>query len=369
MGASEGSGLSRASVLFACGGKGREMVPRRRGRRLPRAYVFVDDEGVQHKVNRASVLEGADEQTRYLYGLAMQPVAQAVSVKSTVILGGVCGLTMGLLLVVGRGVFGSNALVRCIVMFGVTSGLVILFEIFARGRFRKYEHQVAGVFLANGVCPVCLYHVGDTPADGHGRVRCAECGAAWGADRVKQRAVVMPTDERPLIDQVQPRRGYWSNRWVHDAAGRRCALLDGDFQRAIRLAGTEEHRTRLIDMRRRLRTSARARRVMSWVIATPAAAVIVGAGALQIQRNFPPTTFYQILFTFTGLWLLFMGSLLAMILLNLRGHSAGKQTAVQLMLAEELCPACGEDLRGSAADESHRRRCPRCVAEWEHRKA
>lgn len=340
-------------------------MPPHRRHRVPRTIAFTDDAGVTHKVSRMAILEGADEQTRYVYGLAMRQVEQAFSLKTGCLFGAIYGLAMGgSFALLGAALPIATKWISYFIPISVACLTAVFIQGYYRRQFRKQEHQVADVMLSNGLCPTCLYRVAGTPPDANAHVVCAECGAAWDASRVHERAVVAPAGEKPLLDHVQPRRGYWSHRWLRDATGARHALLDADFQRSIRLAAAEEHAQRLIAVRRELRRSALPRRVLAAVLALPVSGFFGLMGVLQIQSHFPPTTTMAIFMCIGGLWFICMGWFLAMIFLNLRGHSANKRTAVRVMLENDLCPSCGEDLRPVQVSSEDPRQCPRCTARW-----
>ncbi len=54
----------------------------------------------------------------------------------------------------------------------------IIGRVYSRTMWRNPEHGQAAILRA-GLCPACVYQIGDIPAESDGCTVCPECGAAW----------------------------------------------------------------------------------------------------------------------------------------------------------------------------------------------
>lgn len=208
--------------------------------------------------------------------------------------------------------------------------------------------QWADAGLGRGRCPICLYSLAGAEAGESGLARCAECGAAWDAERIW-----------PESEPDQPHWQHWLGLMVGDGLRRR--MLDdtgrpfsGERLRSIAARASRAHPHVAQAALQVASTGSMLRIMLAAVVAAPflvlVAALLTGQGALS------------------GRLMLAMVFVLPPILLvGLIGRSELGLTANARrrgMLAAGLCPVCGGDLAGEVPDDRGLISCSDCDARW-----
>ncbi len=340
-------------------------------RKAPRYMAVTDDAGVEHRVEYREVFETADTHARFVYSLASRVIRPQVSWVAGV----VPGLSIVALMVVASALPAGSILSQFLssqyglaVILGVFFAVyVLVLRINIRRRLRHGGHEFTQVFLCNGLCPVCLYPVGGMPSSDDDLVRCSECGSAWAGTRVGEKSSQSDGNppQREWSDYFGLKGSLWSQRSISDASGTAHVLLDGQFPTAIKLASSDELESRLIDARAMLRESVRFRRTIGAIMAGVGLLLSFTWFGVVMMRHWPPATASQIISFMTSLFILFFSIGLIPLIANLRGHSANKRLAIEVMLRRRLCPACGADLEGVPLQNDGTCVCPRCLAVWE----
>jgi hypothetical protein len=333
--------------------------------------AVTDDVGVDHRVEFREILKTADTHARFVYSLASRVIRSPMPWRGAglvllfylifVVL--VQPLTKGTLfwtfMRTQYGFFFAQALIFTAMMF------ILRFS--TRRRLRSGGQEFTQVFLSNGLCPVCLYPVGGMPSSDDGLVRCLECGSAWAGTRVGEKSTQSDGNphQREWSDYFGLKGSLWSQRSIRDASGTAHVLLDGQYPTAIKLASSAELESRLIDARAMLRESVRFRRTIGAIMAGVGLLLSFTWFGVVLMRHWPPVTASQTISFVTSLFILFFSIGLMPLIANLRGHSANKRLAIEVMLRRKLCPACGADLEGVLLQDDGTCVCPRCLAVWE----
>ncbi len=354
------------------------MVSEKRGRsgditasrreRVPTRFALTDDRGCVHQVNLRELHDSPDQRVRYVSVLAWRQAGrppQAVFIVVLMCLPFFAGLCAWLL----SGTWLASALGTSVGFsiygFSYMAIAIGMYRLWARRRFRLHEREVSTVFLANGLCPICMYPIGMGPRQADGCLVCAECGSAWNGGRVVPFEPGAPTLDDSIPEKFGIRSFGWSNRRIVDAGGRSQTLLDGDYRRALTLAHSAAHRQRLVEARRVLRRSAAARRILGYCLAGILVLFMTMFGYTALVQVWPPVN--------AGLVLRAVGAVIAplsvllvsLMVANPFGHSANKPDAVRELLKRSLCPSCGADLSLEPMTERRRCRCSRCLATWD----
>ena len=226
--------------------------------------------------------------------------------------------------------------------------------------------RVIGQLLQAAVCPSCAYDLAGLAVGADGCVRCAECGAAWTADRIGR------TEPLGGIDPgaAQGAAGFLEPSEYHarDARGQRVPLLYVKPRAIRRLAWPEAARPRL---EAALLAARRATRLDRWPVAGFLffAAGAGVAGQVWLGRKMATDSVTGRLSgddvgVLLGLTLIPVGLLVAGLhtlagrtLLRLRG-------AARAFASTGICPSCFADLTKATPEPDGCSLCPGCGAAW-----
>lgn len=327
--------------------------------------MIEDDRGVEHALHRQRENTELDEHARYALDLAEKTVAAQGPSVARVAIGAY--LTMLIVLI---GLMLARLLWVPYVFAGVVIstalGTMVVILLVYRRRWSRGAPKFADTMLGHGLCPICAYRVDGLPPLDDDAIVCAECGAAWMYARVGERTApsIWQDTDKIWLERLFGKVVFWGERRIRDADGTPRTLLDAHFPKSLLLAGSEDHRERLIDARRVLRRSAWLRRFGAAVIAAVFIVMMAWSQTSNLptlNANMSPGQLLRVLF---WLYILCFFAVMAFRFFNPKGHSANKPVAIDEMLRRRVCPSCGGDMMGVTTDDRLRATCPRCRAVW-----
>lgn len=325
--------------------------------------MIEDDRGVEHALHRQRENTELDEHARYALDLAEKTVAAQGPSVARVAIGAY--LTMLIVLI---GLMLARLLWVPYVFAGVVIstalGTMVVILLVYRRRWSRAHRSLPT--RCSGTACARSAHIGLTACRLWTTTRlCAPSAVRPGCTRVGERTApsIWQDTDKIWLERLFGKVVFWGERRIRDADGTPRTLLDAHFPKSLLLAGSEDHRERLIDARR----SASRRWLRRFGAAVIAAVFIVMMAWSQtsnlptLNANMSPGQLLRVLF---WLYILCFFAVMAFRFFNPKGHSANKPVAIDEMLRRRVCPSCGGDMMGVTTDDRLRATCPRCRAVW-----
>lgn len=249
---------------------------------------------------------------------------------------------------------------------GIAAALIMPLQRWNRSRVWS---EFVEAFVENGICAGCGYSLEHLGEQGDGCVVCAECGAAWRAERIRR----FMSPPRGNAEDMGFFRRFFGRRasayGIVDAGGHYRPIVREHELRAMSATGGDiEHRRRLAQ--RELRSMGRGRRLLvAGLAGTLYLFVLVGAlryGGTRISGGTSPSLDTIGAMAMSLLSVIVFGLMFVLVPRALYRGGVGRSAsrARDTLLHLGLCASCAHDMSGCGSESDGSVVCPECGAAW-----
>lgn len=237
---------------------------------------------------------------------------------------------------------------------GIAAVTIVSGRFLLRARMRTNEGVLAGVIVAEGLCPCCGYNLHGLTPEGDGCYVCPECSSAWKAHRVvRTEAFAAGTREGDAMSALRSTVSAGDKWTTLDVRGWRVELVHPRLRRQIRTCTNDARRARLLAARSAISHDAR------WVrYPLLALAWLLGVGMCGL------CIYFAVDIAEVGPMVGGVFFLILPIAATFGNVAYSPRRVRDRLLAMEMCPTCTTDLIGESPDDRGVRVCRACLSAW-----